>query len=399
MSMTAMGKLAITLAISLSVVRGYSAELELPPGIGPLFHPLPPFTNDVGKYKDLLRFNDGHEVRTAADWNERRKEIRNAWEKEIGNWPPLIEKPKLEYLGSTNRETFVQHRIRVEITPGQMAEGYLLIPSGRGPFPGVVVPYYEPESSIGLGKVQLRDFAHQLARRGFVSLAIGSPGGDARLPDVGTIRCQPLHFLGYVAANFRQALANVPKVDARRIGIVGHSYGGKWAMFAACFDEKFACGVWSDPGIVFDETRPNINYWEPWYLGAEEGRTRKPGLPSAANPSTGPYKRLYQSGHDLHEVMALMAPRPFMVSGGAEDQPERWRALNRVNEVYQLLGATNRVAMSNRPHHDPTPESNEQIYQFLEHFLAGTGRTGASPVPAGAPPAEESSAHPHHSLV
>lgn len=40
------------------------------------------------------------------------------------------------------------------------------------------------------------------------------------------------------------------------------------AMFASCLYEKFACTAWSDPGIVFDETKDNyINYWEPWYLG------------------------------------------------------------------------------------------------------------------------------------
>jgi hypothetical protein len=140
-------------------------------------------------------------------------------------------------------------------------------------------------------------------------------------------------------------------------------------MFAACFDDEFAAGVWSDPGIVFDETRPNINYWEPWYLGADPSISRKPGLPTPENPRTGAYKRLFESGHDLHEVQALMAPRPFLVSGGAEDTPQRWQALNRINEVYHLLGATNHLAMSNRPAHDPTPESNEQIYQFLVHFL------------------------------
>ena len=31
--------------------------------------------------------------------------------------------------------------------------------------------------------------------------------------------------------------------------------------------EKFAAVAVSDPGIVFDETRSNVNYWEPWYLG------------------------------------------------------------------------------------------------------------------------------------
>ena len=38
-----------------------------------------------------------------------------------------------------------------------------------------------------------------------------------------------------------------------RIGIVGHSFGGKWSLFASCLYEKFACAAWSDAGIVFDE--------------------------------------------------------------------------------------------------------------------------------------------------
>jgi hypothetical protein len=71
----------------------------------------------------------------------------------------------------------------------------------------------------------------------------------------------------------------------------------------------------------------------------------------------------------LHELHALMAPRPFLVSGGSEDPPERWRALNHSIAVNRLLGYENRVAMTNRPGHTPTAESNEQIYQFFAHFL------------------------------
>lgn len=319
-----------------------------------LFHPPPSLTNQFGNYKRI---------------STNQALLRAEWEREIGAWPALLSKPKLEVLSSTNRETFRQQRVRVEIAPDRVTEGWLLTPSGRGPFPAVLVPYYEPESSIGFGKVPLRDFGYQLARRGFVTLSIGSPGGEARKPDTAGLGVQPLHYLGYVAANCANALASLPKVDPRRIGIVGHSYGGKWALFATAFSDRFACGVWSDPGIVFDESRSNVNYWEPWYLGADSHHTRRPGIPTPENPRTGAYKRLVEAERDLTEVLALVAPRPFLVSGGSEDPPERWHALNRVNEVYHALGATNRVAMSNRPHHDPTPESNALIYSFLERFL------------------------------
>jgi hypothetical protein len=140
-------------------------------------------------------------------------------------------------------------------------------------------------------------------------------------------------------------------------------------MFASCLYEKFACAVWSDPGIVFDELRPNVNYWDPWYLGAQEGPPRPLGLPDARHPRTGAYRELVAARRDLHELHVLMAPRPFLVSGGSEDPPERWRALNHAIEVNRLLGHTNRVAMTNRSGHNPTDESNEQIYSFLESFL------------------------------
>ena len=65
-----------------------------------------------------------------------------------------------------------------------------------------------------------------------------------------------------------------------------------------------------------------------------------------------------------------MAPRPFLVSGGSEDRLERWKALNHTIAVNKLLDCNNRVAMTNRKAHSPTKESNEQIYIFLEHFLA-----------------------------
>jgi dienelactone hydrolase len=341
--------------------------------IAPWFTPPAEFAKDFGNYKSPLIFEDGSPVESKADWPKRRQEILEYWHKAMGPWPALIERPKLEILHRTARENFIQQRVRVEIAPGQMTAGYLLIPEGSGPFPAVVVPYYEPESSIGEGKVELRDFGYQLARRGFVTLSIGSPGGDARLPETGEAKSQPLSFLAYAAANCANALATLPEVDSKRIGVVGHSYGGKWAMFASCLHEKFAAAAWSDGGIVFDESRPNVNYWEPWYLGQDPEQKRKPGVPTSGNPRTGPYKELFESGRDLHELHALMAPRPFLVSGGSEDPPMRWRALNHAVAVNRLLGHTNRVAMTNRKAHNPNPESNEQIYLFFEYFLKGKG--------------------------
>ena len=110
--------------------------------------------------------------------------------------------------------------------------------------------------------------------------------------------------------------------------------------------------------------------WEPWYLGFDAVEKRpQAGIPSRSNPRTGAYRRMMEQGRDLHELHALIAPRPFLISGGAEDPPERWTALNHLVAVNRILGATNRVVMTNRKEHSPNAESNDQLYSFFLHFL------------------------------
>lgn len=140
-------------------------------------------------------------------------------------------------------------------------------------------------------------------------------------------------------------------------------------MFASCLYDKFAAAVWIDPGIVFDETKGgNVNFWEPWYLGCYQPpweNTRS----KTAEFGKGLYPKLKENNFDLHELHALMAPRPFLVSGGSSDTVERWIPLNHSISVNKLLGQTHRVAMSNRSEHSPDPQSNAIVYSFLEWFL------------------------------
>lgn len=348
--------------------------------IEPYTHPPAEFRGKFGNYKSPLRFEDGSEVKSREDWPRRREEIAALWHRWLGAWPPLLEHPEISPLESAQREGFVERHVRVQVAEGKFADGYLLVPPGDGPFPAVLVPFYEPLTSIGRGKKGqgTHDYGLQLVRRGFVTLSIGTPagleelGGDTRqsLVQLGVeVQRQPLTMLAYVAANCHTALARMPQVDAERIGIIGLSYGGKWSMFASCLYQKFACAVWSDPGIVFNEKNANVNYWEPWYLGYEPGVKRTPGIPSESNPRTGLYRRLVESGDDLVTLHALMAPRPLLVSGGTEDKPENWQALNHLLAVNHLLGFDDRVAMTSRPTHVPTPAALEMELAFLEYWL------------------------------
>ncbi len=344
------------------------AGTELTEALAPFF--VVPAKHDKMSDKYSLPKLNGAAVTNGEQWAKKRLEILEFWNKTLGPWPPPLKEPRVEVKETKERDDLTQSVVRVEIARDQFVDGILLRPKGEGTFPAVLVPYYEPQTSVGESKETNRDFGYQLAKRGFITLSIGSPGGDSRKPTLGEATCQPLSFLAYVAANCHTALTQMDDVDTNRIGIVGHSYGSKWAMFASCLYDKFDCAVWCDGGIVFDESRPNINYWEPWYLGLQPGEEqRKPGVPSNENPRTGVYKTLMETGHDLHELHVLMAPRPFFVSGGSEDPVERWEALRPTVELNRALGYRFRVGMGNRKDHTPTTESNDQIYAFFEHFL------------------------------
>lgn len=373
-----------SLAWGVFVVAASAAEPEQGEAwtkIAPYFAPPAEFAGDTGGYSSALKFHDGRTVASADQWPARRAEVLKDWHEMLGAWPPLIDNPKVQFLEKEQRGSITQHHVQVEVAlGGKQSDGYLLIPAGKGPFPAVLVVFYEAKTSIGRGVTGegVLDFGLQLARRGFVTLSIGTPnsldeGKDTRDALVKSGKqfppTQPLSLLAYVAANCHTVLAKRPEVDPARIGIIGHSYGGKWTMFASCLYDKFACAVWCDPGIVFDEANSNVNYYEPWYIGFEPGVSRKPGRPTAENPRTGLYKKLVEQKRDLNELHALMCPRPFLVSGGSEDKLVRWKVLNDVIAVNRLLGYSNRVAMTNREGHRPTPEAVEQINAFFVHFL------------------------------
>ena len=336
------------------------------------------FENVFGDYRSPLVFDSGDPVKTPADWTKRRKEIYDNWMQMMGAWPPLLENNGFEYLDSEQKDGYVEHTVRFDWASFNKTTGYLLKPDKKGMKPAVIVVFYEPETAVGRESARVEphlDFARLLAKCGFVTLSIGTSEVHTDktfmqfYPDYKTHEIEILSLEAYLAANAWFALSKVEDVDKKRIGITGWSYGGKWAMFSSCLFDRFACAAWNDAGIVFDESRSNLNYWEPYYLGYHAPPWRKRGALTPDNPAKGLYVRLRNEGYDLHELHALMAPRPFLVCGGSDDPVERWIPLNHSIAVNSLLGYGNRVAMSNRTDHGPDEASNEILAAFFSCYL------------------------------
>src|SRR5205085_11358947 len=84
-------------------------------------------------------------------------------------------------------------------------------------------------------------------------------------------------------------LAAQPGVDPARLGSVGHSLGAKETLYLAAFDERIKATVSSEGGIG-----TKFSNWDAlWYLG-----------PTIKEPAFT---------HEHHELLALAAPRPFLL--------------------------------------------------------------------------------------
>src|SRR5262249_31563716 len=118
----------------------------------PFAQPPEEFVGKFGSYRSPLKFANGTVVKSAADWARRREENLKTWHQRLGPWPPLVERPAVKRLKTSERDGYTEYKVGVQASLDERwVNGYLLIPKGPGPFPAVVVPFYEPLTSIGRG--------------------------------------------------------------------------------------------------------------------------------------------------------------------------------------------------------------------------------------------------------
>lgn len=127
---------------------------------------------------------------------------------------------------------------------GATCHGYLALPEGKGPFPGVLVtPAFK-----GLSDME-RGHADRLAARGHVALGVDYYGGGA-LADtreeaaalMGVLNTdRPL--LAARMAGALDALKGLDAVDADHCGAIGFCFGGKAVLDLARAGADFRAGV------------------------------------------------------------------------------------------------------------------------------------------------------------
>jgi pimeloyl-ACP methyl ester carboxylesterase len=140
---------------------------------------------------------------------------------------------------------------------------------------------------------------------------------------------------------------SLPYVDRKRIGVLGHSLGGKQALYAAAFDERIKAAVSSEGGVGL-----KFSNWDAtWYLGP---KIREPEFKL-----------------ENHQVLALVAPRAFLLLGGESADGERSEKFIRsARSVYELLGTSEELRWFN--HHEGhrySPAARAVAEEFLDLHL------------------------------
>lgn len=309
----------------------------------------------------LLQMDEGKAVATPKQWKARRSELKELCDQVLGTLPTHKAPLRTEVLERDEQPDFVREHIRYQTEDGVYTDAYLLTPKSKSrKMPAVVV--FHPTTPLGPKGVAglAPDYAEekwqgvQLVKRGYVVLCprnyINGDGTDWSGNAKKVLARHPnwtgMTQMTWDAIRAADLLQSLPLVDANRIGCLGHSLGGKQALYAGAFDERYKACVASEFGIGLKFS----NWDSPWYFG--HALRKAPQF-------------------DNHQVLALVAPRPFLlIAGDSADTDKSLTYIDAVKPVYDLFDAEGRLKFVNhRLGHRYPPEARSVAEQFLDTYL------------------------------
>ena len=330
-----------------------------------------PSYGNLGKEQNLLPLFHENEKQTMEVWEQKRKTLTTQW----GN---VIGKPSFTY-NSKDRDTEILERFEqpdyygtlCRQSTGPVNKQLILVMEPKQPAvtprPGAIVPFYHPDAMAGVDLVNKKpiveaknvQFGLHLVRQGYVvvcpeafpfntvpeplvnkGFAWWQEASEKILQD--NPRWTGIGKLIWDTSRAVDLLLSLENIDSNRIVIIGHSLGGKMAFCTGAFDQRIKAVIASDFGIGWDFT----NWDAPWYFG----------------------KQIHEEGFKFqnHQLLAMIAPRPFFLIAGLYDRPESWQYINEAKKIYRLYQKEELVGMHDHATgHRPPEEAVDIAYQWL----------------------------------
>ncbi|MES2789082.1 MAG: dienelactone hydrolase family protein [Planctomycetota bacterium] len=316
----------------------------------------------------LLLNDQKQPIVSREQWEQERQQLRAAWLKFLGPMPTERSPIRLQVLHEDRPEGCVRQLVRYLSEADEPVEGYLLRPTTTttSKRSGIVALHQTGATSIeeiaGVNGPVEQHLGLQLCRAGHVVFCprcyLWKTPPQFQIDVKVTVdqfqqrhpQTLGMHKMLFDAQRAVDVLVSLPDVDPQRIGAVGHSLGAKEVLYLAAFDERIKAAVASEGGLGFQST----NWNAPWYLGA--------GIDAAD----------FALNH--HQLIALIAPRPFLVlageaNNGAADGDRSWPYVAAALPVYQLYGTPARLGLLNhRQGHSIPPEVPSKLQEWLHVY-------------------------------
>lgn len=332
--------------------------------------------NPFPDYPDVMKFENGKPVKTVADWEKRKAEIQELFDREVyGRMPanvpqvqweitsikdtvvgtiPVVEKILIGHVDNTSYP-YIAVNLEASVTTPKAAQGPVpvLVTFGGGfrPRPGVQTPPRDPNAPP--------TFNEQLLMKGWglatLNPASIQPDNGAGLTSVGIIalvnKGQPrkpddwgsLRAWAWGADRLMDYFEKDASVDQHRVAITGHSRYGKAALVTMAYCPRYAMGFISSSGaggaslyrrdwgeIIENVAGTSEYHWMAGNFMKYAGPLQWNDLPV-----------------DAHQLIAMCAPRPVFISGGNDegsgdawvDSRGMFMAAAKAEPAYRLLGA------------------------------------------------------------
>jgi cephalosporin-C deacetylase-like acetyl esterase len=315
-------------------------------------------------------------INTPAAANARKAIVRAKILKLIGGLPPRTGPLAAHITGSFAGNGFRVEKLIFDAMPGQHITANLFVPTGKGPFPAVIIaPGHGPT-----GKLGSYGFAASFARNGFVALAYDIVGEGERMeywdPMTGRSRgerptgdhsiaaFQTMLTGDNVARYFINEemrgidyLVSLPDVDKARIGAFGCSGGGTATAYIAALDDRVKAAAVACYVDDFNHVLAGP--------GVQDAEQSIPGFIAA--------------GLDLPDWVELAAPKPYAVISTTEDMFPFEGAKAAVAEARGFWGAYGKAERLEwytgpGPHGAITPMA-DKIIDFFRRNLDASGPT------------------------
>jgi dienelactone hydrolase len=317
-------------------------------------------------------------VKSTRDWLKRRAEIVRGMETVMGKLPGKAKQCALEVKVEEEADcgSYVRQLITYASEPGSRVPAYLLIPK-TALYEGKKVPavlcLHPTENVIGhkvvvgLGGKANRQYAAELAERGFVTLAPAYPQLANYQPDLKGLGWES-GTLKAVWDNMRglDLLESLSYVRKKGFGVIGHSLGGHNAVYTAVLDERIkvivsSCGL--DSYLDYYNGDPSV-----WQRG--KGWTQDRYMPKLADYAS----HLEAIPYDFHELVGALAPRVCFINAPLKDSNFKWDSVDRVvaaaKPVYQLHGKPQNLLVEHPDcDHDFPDAMREKAYRLFEREL------------------------------